>query len=111
MENSLFMLRFKGEKDLSIIAQSVLANLLQHGTCKNKLQLSLDEYANVNKLPPLKKKIWTHKYTSLRKVFSEIITGKSIPLYNFTYCVKPAKLTSTIQYIETTLHQIRAGQS
>ena len=103
-------LGFHGNRSTSIIAQSVLATTFSRSECALLYRRSIDSNPERHLLPPSKKFIGSKKIASLRKVFVVLKDGKDIPKYNYTFRVTPAKLTSAVHYIESTL-QVKPGTS
>ena len=107
---NLLTLGFHGTQSTSIIAQSALATTFSKRMCAILYRRSIASNPERDELPPMKKLIGRKKITSLRKVFRVLKNGKPIPKYNYTFRVAPAKLTSAVHYIESTL-QVKPGLS
>jgi hypothetical protein len=128
LKNNLCNLAFFGDRKTSIISESIIAASLKREDAKQLLedkshkvqedakQLLEDEPDNVQavdsegvQISAKRLTMGRMKYTSLRKTFELLATGKDIPKYNYTFRIDTSKLVSAIEYLQERL-QFKPGR-
>ncbi|XP_040564364.1 uncharacterized protein [Lepeophtheirus salmonis] len=110
--NALTKLSFYGNREVSIISQSVLASSMKRLDTKNFLEkafsvLPVEKQSEIN---PIRRKMGKVKFASLRKTYNLLLMGKKIPKHDYTFRIDGAKLSALISFLQSSL-KVRPGYS
>lgn len=128
LKNNLCSLAFFGNRETSIISESIIAASLKREDAKQLLedkshkvqedakQLLEDEPDKVQavdsegvQISAKRLTMGRSKYSSLRKTFELLATSKNIPKYNYTFRIDTSKLVAVMDYLQETL-QFKPGR-
>ena len=108
IRNAILDISLRGRKEISIIAQSILARSIPRKSASELLLEALQRVPEGTMIGRNKSLMGEEKFASLRKTFEVLRRGEMLPKHNYTFRVDGLKLATAISYLQDHL-QVKPG--
>ena len=106
----LVNLSFFGNRNTSLVSQSIIASSLPRIRCEKLLNDSYEclEAESQDEISPIRRRMGKVKFASLRKTYNIIKNGGEIPKHNYTFRIDGHKVSHAIAFLQESL-QMKPG--
>lgn len=111
VKENLVALSLHGSRNISTVAQCALAQSMTRFEAKRLLASqndAMDVVSDQQTVGALRRSMEKAKFTSLRKTYSILVSGKDIPKHDYTFRVDAAKIAPSISFLQESL-QVKPG--